>query len=147
MLENCMSFVTKPICIHHSPFSIRLSHINERLPRVEWVPFGAESPRDCQSSMVHNCGPRPLSAVYHMTFSPNSAIHINEYICKRHLRARGDTLLNCCGLASVMLHATDHKTTRHKEQGKAEGVANAPQGPINQFSKVKDTSKHDTQKK
>lgn len=146
MLENCMSFVTKPICIRHSPFAIRLSHINERLPRVEWVPFGAGSPRDCQCSMLHNCGPRPLSAVYHMAFSPDSAIHINEYICKRHLRARGDRLLICCGLASLMLHATDHKRRATKSRA-GHGRGNAPQGPINQFSKVKDTSKHDTQKK
>lgn len=113
-----MSFVTKPICIRHSPSAIRLSHINERLPRVEWVPFGAGSPRDCQCSMLHNCGPRPLSAVYHMTFSPDSAIHINEYICKRHLRARGDTLLICCGLASLMLHATDHKRRATKSRAR-----------------------------
>lgn len=36
----------------HSPFAIRLSHINERLPRVEWVPFGAVD-RNVDCALVH----------------------------------------------------------------------------------------------
>lgn len=72
----------------------------------------------CSTTVVH--GHYQQYIIWHLVRT-RQYIYVNEYICKRHLRARDDTLLICCGLASVMLHATDHKTTRHKEQDNTEG--------------------------